>query len=250
MSLATAMQALSTVFTPPTWCANRFAVYIATDEPRVGTSTVVPSSGWIDPSFTKCVPSQYTAIYPTFSPGVCPHQMTIVSSTRNVDRGKTIWTGGCCQSGFATIAADPEYICTSIVTTPMVFLLIPNISTADVYTTLSTSLSIQHDMLTVQWEQSDLNVFPREVATHYASMMGIMLSSPAPTADQSALPTSSAIDSTPMSTDPSTSSSAPTISLSGTSLHDSNIELGSILSFGLAGDFDISKLGIVLGHEK
>ncbi|CAJ2505803.1 Uu.00g131970.m01.CDS01 [Anthostomella pinea] len=167
------MQELSTIFTPPPWCSNRYAVYIDHGGPLAGSSTNPPTSGWIDPLFTQCVPSQYQTAYPTFSPGVCPEHMSIVTSTFNVEGSKTIWTGGCCQSGFSNIAVAPEWVCTSTVTTPMAFLLIPNISTADIYTTLSTNLWIEHDQLTVQWEQSDLRAFPREVATHYASMMGV-----------------------------------------------------------------------------
>ncbi|KAH9907185.1 hypothetical protein F4778DRAFT_526194 [Xylariomycetidae sp. FL2044] len=168
------MEALNTIYKPPSWCADRFAVYIDNDQP--GTSTLMPSSGWIDPSFTQCIPSQYTATNPTFSPGVCPEHMSIVTSTSNVvDGGSTIWTGGCCQSGFDTIAADPRFLCTSSLTSPSAFLLIPNISTTDIYTTLSTNLPkfIEHDQLTVQWEEADLQNFPPEVATHYASLMGI-----------------------------------------------------------------------------
>ncbi|KAK8002963.1 xylose isomerase-like protein [Apiospora arundinis] len=163
--------ALTTVFTPPPECANRYAVFIASPTPIGGTSTNPPSSGWIDPSFTKCNPPQYTNTYPTFSPGVCPKQMSIVSSTSNVDSGKTRWTGACCQSGFSTAEVDPQWICTSSVTTPMPFLLDPNISTADIYTTLS-NIWIEHDQVTVQWEEKDLEMFPSSVATHYASIMG------------------------------------------------------------------------------
>ncbi|KAK8136485.1 hypothetical protein PG984_004425 [Apiospora sp. TS-2023a] len=163
--------ALTTVFTPPPGCANRYAVFVASPTPIGGTSTGIPSSGWIDPSFTKCNPLQYTNNYPTFSPGVCPKQMSIVSSSSSVDNGKTRWTGACCQSGFSTAELDPQYICTSSVTTPMAFLLDPNISTADIYTTLS-DVSIEHDQVTVQWEEKDLALFPSSVAAHYASIMG------------------------------------------------------------------------------
>ncbi|KAK6834464.1 hypothetical protein PG987_009158 [Apiospora arundinis] len=182
--------ALTTVFTPPPECANRYAVFIASPTPIGGTSTNPPSSGWIDPSFTKCNPPQYTNTYPTFSPGVCPKQMSIVSSTSNVDSG-TYRQDGCMpslpnahpteysrvsHSGFSTAEVDPQWICTSSVTTPMPFLLDPNISTADIYTTLS-NLWIEHDQVTVQWEEKDLSMFPSSVATHYASIMG---KSPAP----------------------------------------------------------------------
>ncbi|KAK7744392.1 hypothetical protein SLS62_010182 [Diatrype stigma] len=47
----------------------------------------------------------------------------------------------------------------------MAFLLDPNISTADVYTTLS-HLWIEHDQVTVQWEKTDLRVLPEDVAKH------------------------------------------------------------------------------------
>ncbi|KAI5918028.1 hypothetical protein F4810DRAFT_715901 [Camillea tinctor] len=166
------MQALTTVFTPPSWCANRFAVYI--DNTGPGTSTLNPQSGWVDPSFTKCVPTQYTEKCPTFSPGICPKNMHIVTSTSHVHDTTTIWTGGCCQSGFMTIDFDPRFLCTSVISTPMAFLLEPNISTADVYTTLSTSsLMLEHDQMTVEWESTDLPNFPSEVAKSYASIMKI-----------------------------------------------------------------------------
>ncbi|KAI0155248.1 hypothetical protein GGR57DRAFT_501838 [Xylariaceae sp. FL1272] len=169
------MEALSTVFTQPSWCQDRFAVFI--DDKAPGTSTLPPSSGWIDPSFTRCIPTQYTSSYPTFSPGVCPSHMVIVSSTHEVHKGETTWTAGCCQSGFSPVSADPQYLCTSSLTTPMAFLLDPNISTADVYTTLPPDLWIEHDQLTVLWGQSDLKIFPDDVANRYASIMGIALPS-------------------------------------------------------------------------
>ncbi|KAK8065904.1 hypothetical protein PG997_012651 [Apiospora hydei] len=182
-----AVAALTTVFTPPLGCANRFAVFIASPTPIGGTSTNPPSSGWVDPSFTKCNPPQYTNTYPTFSPGVCPKQMSIVSSTSLVDGDKTRWAGACCQSGFSTADIDPQWICTSSVTTPMPFLLDPNISTADIYTTLS-DVWIEHDQVTVQWEEKDLIKFPASVAAHYASIMG----KPAPPQNTNTGTTSSA----------------------------------------------------------
>ncbi|KAI1263233.1 hypothetical protein F5Y18DRAFT_395076 [Xylariaceae sp. FL1019] len=169
------MQALSTIFTQPPWCHDRFAVYIDNQAP--GTSTLPPSSGWIDPSFTRCIPTQYTSSYPTFSPGVCPSHMVVVSATHEVHKGETTWTAGCCQSGFSPVSANPQYLCTSSLTTPMAFLLDPNISTADIYTTLPPNLWIEHDQLTVQWGQSDLKIFPMDVANRYASIMGIALPS-------------------------------------------------------------------------
>ncbi|KAK8037962.1 hypothetical protein PG994_014729 [Apiospora phragmitis] len=198
--------ALTTVFTPPPGCANRYAVFIASPTPIGGTSTNPPSSGWIDPSFTKCNPPQYTNNYPTFSPGVCPKQMSIVSSTSRVDGGKTRWTGACCQSGFSTAELDPQWICTSSVTTPMPFLLDPNISTADIYTTLS-NIWIEHDQVTVQWEEKDLAVFPPSVAAHYASIMG----KPAAPENTGTASSASGVPVTPASTSPSpTNSASPT----------------------------------------
>ena len=52
----------------------------------------------------------------------------------------------------------------------MAFLLDPNITSTDIYTTLS-SLWIEHDQVTVQWEQSDLPGLPTGVATLYESIM-------------------------------------------------------------------------------
>lgn len=88
----------------------------------------------------------------------------------------------------------------------MGFLLDPNISTADIYTTLS-DLWIEHDQITVLWEKTDLSVLPKEVALSYASIMGIQsnmatfttteLSGPPSTAAQSILfiPTSTSTSS-------------------------------------------------------
>lgn len=76
-------------------------------------------------------------------------------------------------SGFSPLSIDDEYLCTSAITTPMAFLLDPNISTADIYTTLPPELWIEHDQVTVQWEPSDLELFPVGVASQYALMMGI-----------------------------------------------------------------------------
>ncbi|KAI2609637.1 uncharacterized protein GGS25DRAFT_520440 [Hypoxylon fragiforme] len=161
------MQALTTIFNAPSWCLTRFAVAI--DNNPFHSSTLSPSRGWADPSFSKCMPSQATEPAQTLSPGVCPGYMSIARTTSNVESGKTIWTGGCCQSGFSDMST---YFCTSTVTTPMAFLLLPNITTTDIYTTLS-SMWIEHDQMTVVWEETDLRVLPKEVATNYAAIMGI-----------------------------------------------------------------------------
>ncbi|KAJ1328240.1 hypothetical protein MN608_07576 [Microdochium nivale] len=169
-SSATTMNALTTIFSPPASCANRYAVYIATPP---WDSTNVPSSGWVDPSFTDCIPSQYSTTYPSFSPGICPHPMTVVASESNISGRRTVWTGRCCQSGFTIPDINPDYFCTSAVTSPLTLLVIPNITTADIYTTLPGVRSIQHDQVTVLWEQDDLSLFPRPIAAEYASMMGL-----------------------------------------------------------------------------
>ncbi|KAI0835105.1 hypothetical protein F5Y06DRAFT_144028 [Hypoxylon sp. FL0890] len=163
------MQPLTTIFTASSWCLDRFAVFI--DSNSFHSSTLSPSRGWVDPSFSRCVPSQYTDRLQTLSPGVCPDYMTIARNVSHIGGGKTIWTGGCCQSGFSDMLG---YFCTSTVTTPMGFLLLPNITTTDIYTTLS-DLWIEHDQVTVAWQESDLKLLPREVATRYASIMGIAL---------------------------------------------------------------------------
>ncbi|KAI0548188.1 hypothetical protein F4679DRAFT_551558 [Xylaria curta] len=76
-------------------------------------------------------------------------------------------------SGFSPARIDSGFLCTSSITTPMAFLLDPNISTADVYTTLPPKLRIEHDQMTVQWEPTDLELFPVVVASEYARLMGI-----------------------------------------------------------------------------
>lgn len=64
------------------------------------------------------------------------------------------------------------YFCTSTVTTPMAFVLQANISTADVYTTLS-DLWIEHDQMTVAWQETDLNDLPPEIRSQYGAIMGL-----------------------------------------------------------------------------
>ncbi|KAI1457069.1 hypothetical protein F4805DRAFT_467710 [Annulohypoxylon moriforme] len=158
------MQALTTIFTAASWCTNRYEVYI--DNNPYHSSTLSPTSGWVDPSFSKCVPSQYTDRFQMISPGICPDYMTMARTTSNVDSGdKTIWTGG----GFTGM---PQWFCNSMVSTPMAFLLMPNISTADIYTTLS-NMWIGHDQITIAWQETDLKLFPKQVATNYASIMGM-----------------------------------------------------------------------------
>lgn len=68
---------------------------------------------------------------------------------------------------------NPDFFCTSAVTAPIPLLLIPAITTTDVYTTLPGVKSIQHDQITVLWEETDLSILPRQVAGQYASMMGL-----------------------------------------------------------------------------
>ncbi|KAI2607954.1 hypothetical protein GGR54DRAFT_389609 [Hypoxylon sp. NC1633] len=163
------MQALTTIFTAPSWCSTRFGVAI--DNNPWHSSTLSPTRGWADPSFSQCVPSQYTESLQTISPGVCPDYMSVARTISNVDGDKTIWTGACCQSGFTDMSG---YFCTSTVTTPMAFFLLHNIKTTDIYTTLS-NLWIEHDEITVAWEETDLKQFPKEIATYYANIMGITL---------------------------------------------------------------------------
>ncbi|KAI1747687.1 hypothetical protein F4782DRAFT_535134 [Xylaria castorea] len=165
------MAALTTLFTHSSWCSNRFAVFI--DDHAPGTSIIPPSSGWIDPSFTKCIPTQYTTVYPTFSPGVCPAHMGIVDLGVEIHDSRTVYIAACCQSGFSPALIDPGFLCTSSITIPMAFLLDPNISTADVYTTLPPELWIGHDQIMVQWEPTDLELLPVIVASQYARLMGI-----------------------------------------------------------------------------
>lgn len=66
------------------------------------------------------------------------------------------------------------YFCTSTVTRPMAFLLVANISTTDIYTTLS-NIQIEHDQMTVAWQEADLKNLPKEIAMRYASIMGITI---------------------------------------------------------------------------
>ncbi|TGJ83774.1 hypothetical protein E0Z10_g4986 [Xylaria hypoxylon] len=161
------MAALTTLFTPASWCSDRFVVFI--DDHALATSIIPPSSGWIDPSFTECIPTQYTTPYPTFSPGVCPVYMQIVKHTFDIHDESGIDD----TRGFTPMSIDPEYLCTSSITSPMAFLLDPDVSTADVYTTLTPGLWIEHDQVTVQWELSDLELFPANVASQYKLMMDI-----------------------------------------------------------------------------
>ncbi|KAI1410714.1 hypothetical protein F5Y13DRAFT_167195 [Hypoxylon sp. FL1857] len=163
------MQPLTTIFTAPSWCLD----------------------------------SQYTDRLQTLSPGVCPDYMTIAKTASHIGGGKTIWMGGCCQSGFSDMLG---YFCTSTVTTPMGFLLLPNITTADIYTTLS-DMWIEHDQITVAWQKTDLKLLPEEVATRYASIMGIAFTATtaeSPTATQ----TTPAIERTSSTIATSTTSAA------------------------------------------
>ncbi|ORY61383.1 uncharacterized protein BCR38DRAFT_411262 [Pseudomassariella vexata] len=203
--------ALTTIFTPSPGCTGRYAIFIDHGGPIDGTRSEPPTSGWIDPSFTSCIPAQYTNTFPTFSPGVCPDHMSIASYTSSVDgaSARTVWTGACCQSGFSTMEIDPRFYCTSSVTTQMAFLLDPNISTTDIYTTLS-NLWIEHDQVTVEWEQADLAILPGTVATQYASIMGI---GPPMSQPESTAPTSSSLEASAL---PSTQQ-PPVTSLAGSS---------------------------------
>lgn len=105
---------------------------------------------------------------------------------------------------------DAQYLCTSTVTQPMAFLLDPNISTTDIYTTLS-SLYIEHDQLAVLWEETDLPAFPTEVAAQYASIMNVAVpTSSIPTTDEITTTTtqSPAVSIVPQPTSPMTTSQA------------------------------------------
>ncbi|RWA06821.1 hypothetical protein EKO27_g8290 [Xylaria grammica] len=206
------MVALTTIFTPASWCSNRFVVFVDNHAP--GTSTNPPSSGWIDPSFTKCIPTQYTTAYPTFSPGVCPAHMQIVRHTSDIYDSETVWAAACCQSGFSPMPVDPEYLCTSSITSPMAFLLDPNVSTADVYTTLAPEIWIEHDQMTVEWQPSDLSLLPVNVASQYQLMMGI--TAPPSTTDAATMTTAPAVSGTSAKTQKRTSRTVLTMLIPGT----------------------------------
>ncbi|KAI0191871.1 hypothetical protein F4808DRAFT_443523 [Astrocystis sublimbata] len=102
------------------------------------------------------------------------------------------------------MSSDSQYLCTSSLSSPMAFLVMPDITTADVYTTLAAApeLWIEHDQMTVQWEASDLEHLPSEVVSQY---QGIMRITDAP------LPSSStALSTTDTTTDTSSSKSETT----------------------------------------
>ncbi|KAI5861305.1 hypothetical protein GGS23DRAFT_145460 [Durotheca rogersii] len=171
------MQPLTTVFTPPPGCYNRFVVYIDTNSYHSSVGRI--SSGFWDRSFSKCAPCQNTKPVLTFSPGVCPQQMSIVSSASISEEdgaSTSFWRGWCCQSGFVVWSHG---LCTSTATAPFSVLLDPNISTTDLYTTFSTDTWIMHDPVTVEWQEADLKLLPPEIASHYRSIMGITTAAPA-----------------------------------------------------------------------
>src|SRR5438105_688699 len=84
------MSPLVTLLIPPSWCSNRYDVFV--DEHAPGTRIIPPSSGWIDPSFSRCIPTQYTTMHPTFSAGMRRIGMEIVRSTFQVLTGEPVWT--------------------------------------------------------------------------------------------------------------------------------------------------------------
>lgn len=71
----------------------------------------------------------------------------------------------------------------------MAFLLDPNISTDDIYTTLPPELWIEHDQITVQWEPTDLDLLPVAVASQYAHLMDVMDITTPPSTDNVATKT-------------------------------------------------------------
>lgn len=92
----------------------------------------------------------------------------------------------------------------------MSFLIDPDVSTADIYTTLppNQQLYVEHDQVTVQWEASDLALFPEHVASAYAVMMGVTPAPPRLTGPASIIDTAAEAAAAGETTTPSSSSSS------------------------------------------
>jgi len=93
--IATAtVPALTTIFTPPASCSNR---WLAAEQTGIAWSTY-SRDGYqppVDPIYYSCLPERLRG--PHYSPGVCTDGQTIADITKYEAGTRTMWQAQCCK---------------------------------------------------------------------------------------------------------------------------------------------------------
>ncbi|KAI1812542.1 hypothetical protein GGS20DRAFT_17724 [Poronia punctata] len=181
----TVTEPLTTIFTPPDSCRNRY--YIQEITGGYETFQGIHSDS-TDRLFWSCQPdpSAYSNIY---SPGACPYLMETVavsSFTADADATRfsilsaptsTVRGSGtvgadltymdiCCQSGFAWDFVS----CYSVVSTPTLVLVAPSIFSRDIWVSVS-RVQAWHTPIHALWQPTDISLFPPEIRRQKSSII-------------------------------------------------------------------------------
>ncbi|KAF2829615.1 hypothetical protein CC86DRAFT_379163 [Ophiobolus disseminans] len=263
--IATAtVPALTTVFTPPASCSNR---WLAADNPSIAWSTY-SRDGYtppVDPIYYSCLPERLRG--PHYSPGVCTDGQTIAGITKYEAGARTMWQAQCCKSGLTisiqTVQGSAAPMCVSSIATPLAVralvtttytngassfyeLVINDKSTISSISTLSRGTAVA-DPLYVAWEASDLSLFPVGYATLLAQKIGVSFT---PTATPASAASSRRVSQTGSSADPSQSgdggsaSSSTSTSDPGSSGLSSTAKIGIGVGVGVAAVLLLSLIGM------
>ncbi|KAI1423690.1 hypothetical protein F5Y12DRAFT_518575 [Xylaria sp. FL1777] len=158
----TVTRALTTIFTPPASCEGRFYVE---ERPADLLTTLGVFSGTKDRLYRTCQPDP-EAYNNYYSPGACPYNMDIAAVSSDLNNTATVtYTDICCQSGFVW----DFHSCYSIVSTRMMVLIAPTVSTQDLFVPVS-RLYAWHPPIMAVWETTDLSLFPSEVMRQKSSI--------------------------------------------------------------------------------
>ncbi|KAH9906882.1 hypothetical protein F4778DRAFT_602523 [Xylariomycetidae sp. FL2044] len=182
---------LTTIFTPPSSCADRFYGEASHD-------TV--TSGIGDPLFWACQPPQNDERN-EFSPGVCPAQMSVASR----ESAGSTFTDICCQRGFNWW---PQIGCGISIDETIIALKWPDILTTDVWMALS-QVTALHTPILALWQAKDLSLFPSDIASQRAPVAGIEWGTPETTSSFTISMDSETVTSDPIPT--SSPSSNPSV---------------------------------------
>ncbi|KAI8629887.1 hypothetical protein F5Y19DRAFT_474826 [Xylariaceae sp. FL1651] len=161
-SNVTALPALTTTFTPPNECRNRYWVSVISEDIFTGDGLHSDAS---DRLYHSCQPDP-SAVGNYYSPGMCPEFMDIVTVwSRTLDDPDDLqFMDICCQRGFVY----DYYSCISLVPSTNA-LIAPLITTADEKTYVA-GLTAHHYPIFAAWHTADLSSFPNDVSSRKLSI--------------------------------------------------------------------------------
>ncbi|KAI3325844.1 hypothetical protein HD806DRAFT_552255 [Xylariaceae sp. AK1471] len=179
--LQTVTPALTTIFTPPSLCKNRYYVEVLTKS--IATDQGI-SSGISDRLYRSCQPDP-EAYQNYYSPGACPYLMNIAAVSSITPSSAPNGT-----SAALLLAKDQAHVwildtnkrglfnsgfvwdfnrCYSIVSTTTTVLIAKYVITTDAFIAVS-QIHAWHDPIMAIWQTTDLSLFPSEVGRQKASI--------------------------------------------------------------------------------